>query len=297
MSATTQVQLTDCPVCNGTSFKRLFNNVVRCLACNLIFVNPQPTDEQLRGIYTQQYYASWGLGTDYDSVREMKVATFDTLLKIAERYFSGGKVLDVGCATGFFLEAASHKGFSAYGVELSEYSASIARDRFGSDRVFHGSLEGAGYEDGFFDAVFMIDLIEHIKDVNALLREVYRILRVGGVLVIVTPDIKSVTFRLMGRHWPHFKTEHLFYFSTSTLKKLCAGNALQHVTDRPARKALSLRYVENQLSAYKVPVILPLVRMVNELLPDNLRRRKFMTPMGELLFIARKTHDKATETK
>ncbi|KJU85114.1 type 11 methyltransferase [Candidatus Magnetobacterium bavaricum] len=296
MSNTTHAKLIDCPICNGTRFKTLFNNMVRCRECNLIFVNPQPTDEQLKMLYTEDYYASWGLATEHDSVREIKTATFDTLLKIAERYFSGGRVLDVACATGFFLEVAQRRGFNAYGVELSQYSASIARELFGADRVFQGCLEDARYEAGSFDAVFMTDLIEHVKDVNALLREVYRILRVGGVLVVVTPDVKSMTFRLMGRHWPHFKAEHLFYFSPSTLKKLCTNNALEFVTYRPARKALSLRYVATQLSVYKMPVILPLVKMVNELLSDNLCRHKFMTHMGELLFIARKTHDGDTQT-
>lgn len=281
-----------CPVCEERDFNKIFSKAglefVKCRGCGLVYINPQPTDDEISALYSKDYYKPWGLDTDSSAVAEMKIATFDDKLSVVERFAKKGRVLDIGCATGFFLEAANKKGWEVFGVEISPYSAAIAQERFGKDRVFNGPLEAASYPEESFDAVFMSDLVEHIKELDPFLREVFRIVRTNGVIAIVTPDIESLSYRLMGRSWPHLKMEHLYYFSPSSIKALLEKHGFKPVHISSATKALNLSYMERQFSAYPVPLLTPALRTVSRVLPDGLKNRKFMVHTGELFVIAEK---------
>src|SRR6266702_6904096 len=130
-----------CRLCQSDKAERLWpvrdNNpayqVFLCQNCEARLVSPQPTDSFLRELYSKSYYDTWGLQEDAGSVREMKLSTFDLRLDLIKRYTQSGRILDVGCATGFFLEAARAAGFTPFGVELSDYSSKIAKGKFGED--------------------------------------------------------------------------------------------------------------------------------------------------------------------
>lgn len=269
-------------------FSRAGLEFVKCSGCGLVYINPQPSDTEIAALYSEDYYKPWGLDTDSSTVSEMKIFTFDEKLAAVERFIGKGKVLDIGCATGFFLEAARKRGWDVFGVEISPYSAAIAKERFGEDRVFNGPLEGALYKDTFFDAVFMSDLIEHVKDIGGFLREVFRIVRRGGIIAIVTPNIESLSYRLMRSSWPHLKMEHLYYFSSSTMKRLLEREGFNPVHSSAATKALNLSYIERQFSTYPMPVLTPALKMMARVLPEWLKNRKLMVHTGELFVIAEK---------
>lgn len=283
-----------CPVCRETGFKKIFTKggleFVECRVCGLLYINPQPSDDEISALYSEDYYRPWGLDSDSSVVSEMKIATFDDKLSTVERFTGKGRVLDIGCATGFFLEAAKRRGWDVFGVEISPYSAEIAQGRFGKDRVFNGELTSASYEDGFFDVIFMSDLVEHVKDTDAFFKEVFRIVKVGGIIAIVTPNIKSLSYRLMRRSWPHLKMEHLYYFSSSTMKMLLEREGFKPVHISTAKKALNLSYVERQFSTYPMPVLTPALRMLATVLPDGLKNRKFMVHTGEIFVIAERVN-------
>lgn len=281
-----------CTLCGADAHRRLFDKYGRsfyaCGVCGVTFLAPQPTDEELAAMYTEEYYASWGLDREFSVVREMKTATFaEKLARVAE-HVPTGRLLDIGCAAGFLLEAARDRGWDGYGVELSRFSAEIAQHSLGAEKVFNGTLEGAAYPDDFFDVVFMSDLIEHIKDLPTFLREVRRILRPGGFVAIMTPDAASLTCRLMGRAWPHYKEEHLFYFSPESLTRLLASYGFRTRSTAPAAKALTLAYTVRQLTTYPLPLVTTMVRFLARLLPERIRNRPFMVRTGELLALATK---------
>ena len=279
-----------CPVCGDKDFKRLFPKdgleFVKCRGCGLVYINPQPADDEISALYSEDYYKPWGLGTDSSVVSEMKITTFDDKLTMVERFIKKGRILDIGCATGFFLEAAKRKGWDVSGVEISPYSAAIAQERFGKDRVFSGPLEAASYKDGFFDVVFMSDLVEHVKDLDLFLKEVFRIVKAGGIIAIVTPNIESLSYRIMRKLWPHLKMEHLYYFSPSTMKRLLEREGFNPVYMSAATKALNLSYVERQFSTYPMPLLTPALKWLAAVLPDGLKNRKVMVHTGEIFVIA-----------
>ena len=296
MRATQGRAMVPCPVCGGYGFKRLFSkktdDYVRCGKCGLVMINPQPTDEEVAALYNKDYYRSWGLEGDYSAVAEMKSATFDTKIRIVEQYSDRGRLLDIGCASGFLLEAAKKRGWNPYGVELSEESASIAQVKFGKDRVFNGTIDKASFEDGFFEAVFMVDLIEHVKDVNGFLEQVSRIVKEGGIAAIVTPDAGSLSYRLMGNAWPHIKLEHLYYFSKSTISAILKKHGFRVVMSAPSLKALTAGYVQRHFMKYKIPFVSCIVKAVAWLIPKGLSGVNFTVRTGEIFIVAKKMRKK-----
>ena len=172
-------------------------------------------------------------------------------------------ILDVGTASGFFLEVARERGFDPFGVELSTYAANLAKTKFGDQRIWNGTLETAPFEKESFHAVTMCDLLEHVTDPLATLALAAAFLRPGGVILIMTPDTGSLTNRLMGHRWTHYKAEHLFYFNKDAMKQLAAKTGLDLLRFHAARKYLTLRYLHSQFQAYRHRILTPLTSSIH----------------------------------
>ena len=137
-----------------------------------------------------------------------------------------GKLLDVGCAAGFFLDRARLAGWEVTGIEVSRDTAEIARERYGLE-VQTGRLESAVLEAGSFDCVTMWDVIEHVPDPAGSLARARDLLVAGGLLAIVTPNIEGLYPRAslpLGRRvgwWPHAGLPgHLFQFGEGPLRRM-----------------------------------------------------------------------------
>lgn len=222
----------------------------------------------------------------------MKARTFAARLALAEPLPPGARVLDVGCATGFFLDLVARRGAEPYGVEVSPYAARVAAARF-PGRIVCGELAGAGYPAEMFHAVFLSDVVEHVLDPAALLREVFRVLRPGGCVVVTTPDAESPGARLLGRHWYHLKEEHLVYFTRRALRYALARAGFRALRFRPGRKAVTLAYLASHFRTYRRPGLTPLLALLARSAPASLARRPFWLPSGELVVRARRPESTA----
>jgi SAM-dependent methyltransferase len=116
------------------------------------------------------------------------------------RWQSGGRLLDVGCATGEFSARMAEHGWQVQGVEPSPQAAAVARETYGLD-VAESSLTQARFPDRHFDAVTLWDVLEHVPDPLAELAEIHRVLKVGGVLAISLPNLRSFDAALFGQYW------------------------------------------------------------------------------------------------
>ena len=163
-------------------------NIIRCPNCEIQFMYPFPTDEEINNIYSRDYFSSWGIGEgETVEVSDMKRNTFKHILNGITPYVNNGNILDIGTATGFLLEEAEKLGFNAYGIEISEYASSIAKNKFGKEKIYNGTLETCGFKNNYFNLITMCDVIEHIKDPISTLKIVNRLLNTtnsngGGVL-------------------------------------------------------------------------------------------------------------------
>ncbi len=206
-----------CNICDSTVSSILIKkdgyNIYQCDKCSLAFTHPQPVslDEQ----YDSSYFDL------YRKRHDFRLRRADGRLRRIELLCEPGKLLDIGCSLGYFVEAANARGWEASGIEISPYASQEARE-LGLD-VRTGVLEGAGYSSGAFDCVTMWDVLEHVPDPTAHMLEVRRVLSDNGLVVIGTPNLGHALFKIKREHWRHLKpSEHIFYFQKSSIARLLA---------------------------------------------------------------------------
>jgi SAM-dependent methyltransferase len=172
----------------------------RCPDCGFVFLRRQPTGAGFERLYDSEYFQSdYHCGHEerpYFATESEQTAASSVLLEWIESAASRGRILEVGCAGGYFLHAAQERGWAGVGVEISPAASAFAREELGLD-VRTGSLEKAGFESASFDAAFMGDVLEHVPEPMETLAELHRILRPGGALLLAGPlTINSIDRRL-----------------------------------------------------------------------------------------------------
>lgn len=187
------------------------NCLYKCCNCGLVFVSQSSADvEKLYAEAEDDIYLAEEAG-------RRKAAR--KVIKRIKRYKRSGRLLEIGCSAGLFIDEARKAGFSAEGVELSDWAVNHAREKFGLT-VFHGALELASFADQSFDVIVLLDVIEHLIDPKQLLLTARRLLKNNGIIYISTPNIDSFVARRMKSKWWGINFFHLFYFSRTTLSQL-----------------------------------------------------------------------------
>ena len=235
-------------------------SLMQCPKCQLAWLNPQPTADDIGKLYVN-YFTHTKPNTDRNRNGGLRKAVKASILQSRYGYrmdgsnralgsflscmgllreiaggsvrwlesHEGGRLLDIGCGNGAYIDQMRQLGWDVAGIEPDEEAASIAM-RSGLD-VFRGSLEDAKFPAEQFDAVTMNHVIEHVAYPVKLLKECRRVLKPGGRLVVVTPNIKSLGRRLFDDAWLHWgPPRHLHLFSPSALRA-CAEFAGLEVSE------------------------------------------------------------------
>lgn len=203
--------------------------IYRCPECGLAFTHPIPG--QLFDQYDSSYFEL------YSRRREFRLRRANTRLKQIELMIEPGRLLDIGCSLGYFVEVANARGWKACGLDVSEHAVNEAR-KLGLD-IRLGTLEQVSFPAGSFDCVTMWDVLEHVPDPTRHMLEVKRILVNGGLVVIGTPDLDHLAFRIRRANWRHLKpAEHIYYFSKSSIRALLLKTGFE-IVNPPIWKARS----------------------------------------------------------
>ncbi len=284
-----------CKVCESQNTNYKFSltdkhKIFACKNCKVEFMEPQLNDVEITELYSEQYYKSWGISGDLENKisRQMKIDTFLLRLNLIQKKITSGKVLDIGCATGFFLEAAQTLGYEPFGVELSEYSSTVAKKKFGNENIFHGKLEDCTFALNSFNVITMFDLLEHVRIPSHTLAQASRLLANDGIIVITTPDNSSFSNKLMGKKWTHYKKEHFYYFDYHSLHHLSLKNGLEILHVEKSKKALNIDYLHTQLNVYKHWLLTPLINIIHFVLFKKLTRHNFHIAIGEITVVLKK---------
>ena len=230
-----------CNICGSDSYRPLFKkkdpisnryfDVVICSRCGLGYVNPRPLPEVMKSYYQENYYLN-RFARDNKLARGNQGIIF-RLYEFYRRKFSRyypdrvlaterkicnfykkekGKLLDIGCANGDFLKIMKDDNFEVSGLEFSDHFV----NKYGLE-IFKGNLTDADYDNDCFDMVTMWAVLEHVSDPMSYLQEIYRILKPGGVVIFLVPNLSSVRFGLC--HNDDIP-RHLYLFSPRTIRKL-----------------------------------------------------------------------------
>jgi SAM-dependent methyltransferase len=150
-----------------------------------------------------------------------KVRYVRALARLLARYgVPAGRVLDVGSGFGFFLRALEEAGYEPYGLEVSEYARDRAREYTSAPIVTQTAESEFPFDENYFDAVTMFDVIEHVADYRSMLAECKRTLRPGGRILIATPSAHSIARFLLGRRWSwHKDPTHVHMFTPRSLEE------------------------------------------------------------------------------
>jgi len=241
----------NCPICESinTGYYSTKNNytLYKCNSCKLLFLNPVP---ESIGVYDDTYFsgAEKGFGyVDYDADKEPMIPTFNKYLDIlSDLGIKNGDLLDIGAATGFFMNIAKQRGFNVSGVEFSNFAAE--KGRKAGLNLITGDLLSQNFPDSSFDVVTMFDVIEHVPNPKEIISEVSRILKKGGIVIINTPDAESLWAKLLGKHWQLIMPpEHINYFSPKNLGNYLSRHGFEVLLSTKIGKKFTLQYVIKML--------------------------------------------------
>jgi SAM-dependent methyltransferase len=220
-----------CDLCNSNNRILLFKardyryghseifNIVKCKECGLIYLNPRPTAESISELYKKDYTPDEEIDNfrAHRRAQKLKKLLRPYWYKLTGHYLVSdiemrGRFLDIGCGVGNTLEIAREMGDEVYGIELNPKAVKICKDK--GLNVYCGTLEDARYPNDYFDIIWMSQVIEHLLSPKNSLKEIRRILKLGGKLYIFCPNARSYLSKLFGRYWHGWHIPFHFYMFT-----------------------------------------------------------------------------------
>ncbi len=266
-----------CPLCQSRDFKVLTRkdtldgiyDVIKCKRCGLVFVDPMPSLEDLKRYYNEEYDA---LPYHQEmTLREKLKRVLDVFkgLDIKE----GGKVLEIGASRGSLLNELRNLGMEVHGVEISRRACEDARKYFGIN-IENADILNSKYKafKSFFDAVIMLDVLEHLVNQNQVLSVVNEVLKIGGYLILTLPNIDSWEFKLFKKYWEWLAPPaHLFYYSPKTLNLMLKKHGFKILYLETCRGDSSGNLLFQAFLAFKQMIFYHLKYILGE---DNLRKQR-----------------------
>jgi 2-polyprenyl-3-methyl-5-hydroxy-6-metoxy-1,4-benzoquinol methylase len=243
-------EVATCNLCGSPEFSVLFkagiaqvHQIVKCSKCELMYAFPVP--DRNYDIYADQKTDLPPLEPDDPTILRGfdKLPDYQTIPAELKKHISfKGRVLEVGCYVGVFLQSLKQEGWDVTGVELDTRAVEFARKHFDLTILNKPleSLDTASSHDNF-DVVTMLHLIEHLDDPASTLAVAFRVLTPGGILVIETPTYDSLLFKLLGRRERSLSCNgHIFFYTVATLSRLLEKTGFEVLESRKVGRTVSL---------------------------------------------------------
>jgi dolichol-phosphate mannosyltransferase len=282
----------NCPSCGTVIHKRIgsknYYHFYKCSNCSMYRINPLPSNNA--DIYSEDYFFGANKGFGYSDYDNNKKAMYNTFLKyidiiknnIKKNKKTKIKLLDIGSATGYFLNIANEFGFDVQGIEISKEASEIANNK--GIKTFNGILKDFKTKDKF-DVITMLDVIEHVNDPVKDIEIANNLLDKNGLLIINTPDSGSLIASTLGKNW-HLVVppEHIFYFNKKSISEVLKKNNFEIINITNIGKTFKIDYIF--LMLYKWLKLSPIKSIIdfsknnkvinNISIPINLRDNMFV---------------------
>ncbi|WP_372365259.1 class I SAM-dependent methyltransferase [Candidatus Uabimicrobium sp. HlEnr_7] len=243
-------------------------SLYRCCKCKSLLIKPVPKNLD-KHYPRERYYALKGEdgipGSGDALFRVFYAKNSSHILKLlswplrkafrSTKIVTNGNFLDVGCGSGHFLVYMQTHGMNCYGVDSGRFSQEFAAKH--NLNIFHGEVAKAKYPSDFFDVITMNHTLEHVVNPSETLRELCRILKPKGRLIIGVPQLHSIAYKIFQRHWAELDIpRHMFVCSTKNLKKLVTQAGFTTTKTRynsnPVSFIMSIIYWKNSRSKNKI---------------------------------------------
>jgi len=279
------LEKTPCNLCKSDFYKFMFKkdnfSIVRCKKCSLIYVNPRLTQKSLVESYNKNKISPVPY---YKENYEEDKATFEKRIRIIQKYKKSGKLLDIGCSIGTFLEVAKEYGYDCYGIDLNKQAIAAAKQKGLNVRV--ANIENNKINSKF-DIIVMNDLIEHVTDPVKTMQIANKLLKKSGIIFLVTPNGGSIMAKITGKDWVHYKpNEHLSYFSPKTISILLKKAKFNVINVATIGRVRNLATIITKGSTYfgKIPG-----KIMNKIKIDSIFKKiRFTLSADEMMAIAKK---------
>jgi 2-polyprenyl-3-methyl-5-hydroxy-6-metoxy-1,4-benzoquinol methylase len=224
-------KLIDCNLCGSSDVSVVFeagvaqaSRIVKCEHCGLMYASPRaklPDQDEIKDYDPDFTKRVQETSRDRYEKESFQVRDYeDTRADLRKAYPQRGKLLEIGCSMGFLLAKFREDGWQVEGIEPNRGYCEFIREHHGI-AASSTILEDADRQDNNFDVVVMLHVIEHVPDPLGTLREIYRVLKPGGTLVLETPRYDSLMFRLLRHRERSVSCDgHIYFFTTATLREM-----------------------------------------------------------------------------
>ena len=265
--------LKECEICGDKNFINLFIgndkllnihgefNLFECDNCGIRFLNPQPSNSELKKHYNNKKYYSLKK-IDKDSYKtKLKLFLYDLYFNKQNKKYIDKilfspikfmirstiiqkdiKLLDVGCGSGQFLYEMKQLGLKTFGVEVGDF------DESKNLNITNSNLIQARYKNNFFDIITMNHVLEHINNPKETIKEIYRILKNNGKFIVGAPNTRSLANKLFNKNWLAYDVpRHLFNYSDKLIVDILKQHNFKikevRYNSRPSQFVMSLYFL------------------------------------------------------
>lgn len=261
---------------------RVHFRIVICQRCGLVYSNPIYTEEMIKKLYAEsEFIEDSFLQSQFENIKRDYAKQLHKAIAYTKNTDS---LLDIGCGNGFFLKVAKENGFkNVRGLEPGRDAFNKADADIRHCIVTDYFRRGV-FPDGSFDMVSAFHVLDHIFRPNDFLADVNSVLKPGGVVLLITHNVRFILTRIVGELAPMFHIEHIYLFDKSTIKKILINNGFEILRNEDLACTYTL--------AHAIKMI-PMPLSVKEMILNNMRGKriadwKVRLMPGDMVTIARK---------
>jgi 2-polyprenyl-3-methyl-5-hydroxy-6-metoxy-1,4-benzoquinol methylase len=231
--------LQSCPICDSEKSKPYLNckdntvsretfDIIQCVDCGFRFTNPRPEASDLWRYYMSEDYISHSNSSKglvnklYQTVRGL---TLKRKLKIINTRITKGRLLDIGCGTGEFLNVCQKSNWDCMGVEPAVQARKYGIDNYGLNVVEEDKLKELPLAS--FDVITLWHVLEHVPLLNERMQEIKSLLKPEGIVIIAVPNCNALDAEVYKEYWAAYDVpRHLYHFTATDINKLADKYAL-----------------------------------------------------------------------
>lgn len=267
------------------------DQIVQCKTCGLVYTNPRIAPDILTKAYADGEYRA------YLSETKAKTITLLENLEWVEGVFGlddplhGRRLLDVGTASGLFLQIAQQNGWEVVGIEPNHWLAEYGKNKLHL-KIYNDTLDNIVLPANYFHAITLLDVIEHFDDPMFALKKLHNSLAVNGYVFIVTPNFDCIFSRILGRRWWFIMAHHLYYFTPKSISMMLDRAGFEVVKVQRHYGTWNSQYIVNMINSLNKSTPNDLIVKGLSLLARSLRIKRVSLYAGQMKVIARKKSNK-----